>query len=42
MAEQLKAKNNEDNDKIIKSLYDELKLEKNKYDNLLRITKFKI
>ena len=42
LAEQVKAKNNEDNDKIIKTLYDELKMEKNKYDDLLRITKFKI
>ena len=36
LAEQVKAKNNEDNDKIIKTLYDELKMEKNKYDDLVK------
>ena len=36
LEEQLRAKDNDDNDKILKALYDEIKIEKNKSDDLFK------
>ena len=36
LADQLKEKNNDDNDKILKALYDEINTQKNKNDDLFK------